>query len=404
MKLSGDDAGRARLHEGTLISLLRRTLGEQPPISWQLRLPSGSTVRFGAQEPAFAVAIRDDAGMAALRSLDELRLCEAYMERHLDLDGDLRAVVALRSHLTDASRWIGLWRRLEPLLVGRTRARARWVQHHYDADDIQLAFVEQSYNAYTPGVFEHDDEPLEDATERKLRLAFEGLGLRAGDRLLDVGFGWGPFVRYAGRRGVHVTGLTLSRQQLAFVQRAVVDAERLPVRLLLEDFFAHRPAAPYDAITVCGAIEELADYRGVMARLAAWLVPGGRAYFDFLSARADFVLPAFVSKHVFRGGTSRVYLPRLIEAVISSPLELCSLLDDRRNYQRTSRHWYERLEERRDAIRSRHGEHAYRLFRLYLAGTEAMLADPSYFAGAYRMLLELPADGAAAAERHAAPS
>jgi cyclopropane-fatty-acyl-phospholipid synthase len=276
------------------------------------------------------------------------------------------------------------------------------VQNHYDAGDIQLAFVDTAYHAYTPGVFAGDDETLEAATERKLRVAFEGLRLRAGDRVLDVGFGWGPFVRYAGRRGVHVTGLTLSRNQLAYVQREVVDREQLPATLLLRDFFAHRPDAPYDAVVVCGAIEELVDYAGVLQRLAAWLRPGGRAYLDFLSARADFVLPAFISKHVFQGETSRVYLPRLIAAVVASPLALHALHDDRRNYGLTARHWYERYQHARDAIRARHGERRYRLFQLYLAGTAVMLADPSRFAGAYRMLLERTADGGSATSGGAA--
>ena len=401
MQLTGGD-GAAGAAERALLAVLRRALGAGAPVAWQLRLPSGATTTFGDGTPSFTLTLRDAAGLAALRSLDELRLCEAYMDEHLDLDGDLRAAVKLRGGLADGNRWVTLWRRLEPLLRGRERAHARWVENHYDADDIQLEFVDTAYHAYTPGVFADAAEALEVASERKLRLAFEGVGLRSGERVLDVGFGWGPFVRYAGRRGVHVTGLTLSRNQLAYVQREVVEREQLPATLLLSDFFAHRPEATYDAVVVCGALEELGDYAQVMQRLAAWLKPGGRAYLDFMAARADFVLPAFISKHVFQGATSRVHLPRLVEAVLGSPLELRALHDDRRNYYLTSNHWYERYEQNRDAIRARHGERRFRLFRLYLAGNPVMLADPSYFAGAYRMFLELPADGSHVARRQAA--
>jgi len=351
-------------------------------------------VTFGNGAPAFRLVIKDRDGWLAVRSLDELRVCEAYMDGHLDFEGDMRAAVASREVLDDQNLWVTAWRRIQPLLIGRSKANESWVQNHYDSNNIQLFYVDRDYNTYTPGVFEREDETLEVASERKHRLAFEGLGLAAGDRVLEVGFGWGSFLRYAARRGVHVTGLTLSRHQLAWVKENLVDKERLDAELVYADFFDWEPppGVRYDAIVMIGVVEELADFGEVMGRIPRWLKPGKKVYIDFMAATEDFVFPAFVTKYIYRGGTCRVYLPKFVEAVTRSPFELVVIHNDRRNYYLTSKAWFERYEQNANAIRAAHGERTYRMFRMYLAGVPEMLDNPTHLTTAYRAVLELPVD------------
>src|SRR5262249_20794427 len=155
-------------------------------------------------------------------------------------------------------------------------------------------------------------------------LAFEGLGLKANDRILEVGFGWGSFLRYATRRGVHVTGITLSRHQLAYVTENLVNKEGLAADLIYTDFFEYEPEEKFDGIVMIGVIEELADFDGVMQRIWKWLKPGKRVYIDFMAATQDFVFPSFVTKYIYQGITCRVYMPKFIEAVTHSPFELLS--------------------------------------------------------------------------------
>ena len=90
--------------------------------------------------------------------------------------------------------------------------------------------------------------------------------------------------------------------------------------------------------------------------------------------------------------TCRVYLPKFVEAVTRSPFELTAIHNDRRNYYLTCKTWFERYEANAEAVRHKHGERTYRMFRLYLAGAAAMLDDPSHLTTAYRVFLELPAD------------
>jgi cyclopropane-fatty-acyl-phospholipid synthase len=383
-------AGTAQ--ERALLTLLQKMLGAGPAIPFACQFASGYRTTVGEGSPQFELAILNQHGLAALRSLDELRICEAYMDGDLDFRGDLLQAVRLRESLIDQNFWITLWRRLQPLLIGRNKAHEQWVQNHYDADNIQLYYLDRAYNTYTPGVFEAEDETLEEASERKHRLAFEGMNLQPGDCVLDVGFGWGSFLRYAARRGVQVTGLTLSRHQLQYVQEELVEKEHLDAKLIYTNFFDYEPAEQFDAITLIGVIEELADYAGTLERITRWVKPGRRVYLDFMAATQDFIFPAFISKYIYQGGTSRVYLPKFIEAITRSPFEITALYNDRRNYYLTAQHWFENFERNQQAVRARYGERMYRMFRLYLAGVPVMLNHPAHLTTAYRVFLELPAD------------
>lgn len=383
----------AGARERALAKLVQRLVGSKPGIPCSFTFPSGYTVTCGDGPPEFQLEILDHRGVAALQSLNELRICEAYMEGAIDFKGDLRKAVALREQLNDQSFRITLWRRLQPLLIGRAKANETWVQNHYDLNNIQLTFLDTAYNTYTPGVFEDESETLETASERKHRLAYEGLGLKPGDRVLDIGFGWGSFLRYAARRGAHVTGITLSRHQLQYTQE-LARREGLDAELSYADFLEFEPREKFDGVSMLGVIEEIADYQAAMGRIARWVKPGKRVYLDFMAATRDFIFPAFISKYIYQGGTSRVYLPKFVEAVTQSPFELLALHNDRRNYYLTAKHWYENFERNRQTVQEQFGERLYRMFRLYLAGNPVMLDHPSRLTTAYRVFLELPADRA----------
>ena len=117
--------------------------------------------------------------------------------------------------LEDNNWWIRIWRHLQPLLMGREKLNPQWIAKHYDSGNIQLFAADQDYNTYTPGIYTHDGDTLEAGAERKLEFAFNNLELKTNDRLLEIGCGWGGMMRYCARRGVIVTGITLSKNQKA---------------------------------------------------------------------------------------------------------------------------------------------------------------------------------------------
>lgn len=145
--------------------------------------------------------------------------------------------------------------------------------------------------AYTPGLFESEDDTLETSTRRKYDFAFEQLRLREGDEVLDVGHGWGGFLQYCCGRGVRGQGIILSKDQFGYVTDLIRE-RGLDAQVLYQDFFTYQPGRRFDAISMMGVIEDLSDYPRVMERLAELVKPGGRIYLDFASGRCRSGPPA----------------------------------------------------------------------------------------------------------------
>jgi cyclopropane-fatty-acyl-phospholipid synthase len=279
------------------------------PVPLAVRMPDGALERFGGGDPVLVVEVANERGLAAVCSLEELKLVEAYMRGDLDLQGDLFAAMDARDVLSDRQLLVKAWTFIQPALFGRRRLNPKWIAKHYDSENMQLFATDRAYQVYTPGVYLTEDDSLEEGAERKLEYAFRSLHLMPGDSLLDVGCGWGGFVRYCAGREVDVTGISLSRHQLDFA-RARLEEDGLDATLLYQDFFSFEPRARFDAISLMGSIEDLADYGQVMRRLAAWLRPGGRIYMDFASVDRPFGIASFVSKYVWPGPSGWSICPR----------------------------------------------------------------------------------------------
>lgn len=115
------------------------------------------------------------------------------------------------------------WRRMvEGFRHSKTRD-SEAIHHHYDVSNTFYEWVLGPSMTYTCACYPDAEATLEEAQENKYRLVFDKLALKAGDRLLDVGCGWGSMVRYAARRGVRATGVTLSAEQAAWAQKAIAD-------------------------------------------------------------------------------------------------------------------------------------------------------------------------------------
>jgi cyclopropane-fatty-acyl-phospholipid synthase len=357
------------------------------PVPLAVRLPDGTVQSFGAGEPVIQVVIENDTGLAAVSSLEELKVIEAYMRGDIDLEGDLFAAADLRSVMSDRQLLTRAWTFVEPVLRGRRKLNPKWIAKHYDSENMQLFAIDETYNVYTPGVYLSEDDSLEEGAERKLEYAFESLALEAGDSLLDVGCGWGGFVRYCAARGIDATGISLSRHQLDFARRRLAE-DGLEATLLYQDFFEYEPPAQFDAISLMGSIEDLSDYDEVMRRLTAWLRPGGRVYLDFASVDRRFGVAPFVTKYVWPGAFRMVYLPSFTRALAKHHVDVVELHNDRRNYEQWVRTGYERWMRRKPEIVAAAGERTWRMMRMLMAGTGHLMSDRSTRATAYRVVLQ----------------
>ncbi len=360
-------------------------------LAFRVHTPSGTTEIHGSGRPDFELHIRNTAGLKAFRSRSELRIADAYVRGDLDIAGDAIKAMWLRDALSDRNVALKVWRRVQPLLFGRKRLNPAWIAKHYDSNNIQLLALDRDYYAYTPGIYLTDDDTLEESSRRKYEFAFDSLGLREGSELLEVGCGWGGMTRYCASRGVRVTGLTLSRDQLAFAREATA-RDGLEATLRYQDFFTFDPGRRFDAISCMGVMEDLSDYPRVLARFGRLLKPGARAYLDFAAGKEPFGTSSFITKYVWPGTFRMVYMPELMEAIDKSKIQLVAVYNDRRNYYLWARNGHQRWIENRAEIVEKAGMDIYRLFRLLFMGTAGVMSNPSQGVSAYRMVLELPGE------------
>jgi cyclopropane-fatty-acyl-phospholipid synthase len=375
----GSDVG------GWISRILARTTSL--PCPFRVHTQSGTTV-VGQGEPEFDLYIRNENGLRALKSLEELTIADAYVRGDLDIEGDVVKAMWIRTFLDDKNLWLKVWRRLQPMILGRERLNPSWIAKHYDSKNIQLFATDNDYHAYTPGIYETDDDTLEESSHRKYQFAWDSLGLRAGQELLEIGCGWGGMTKFCASRGVRVTAITLSRDQMAYT-KALVEKHSFDASVHYQDFFTFEPGRRFDAISCMGVIEDLSDYPRVMKRYSELLKPGARAYLDFASGKVPFGTSSFVTKHVWPGTFRMVYMPELMEAIDHSRMQLAGVYNDRRNYYLWARNGHQRWVENRNAVIEQAGVEMYRLFRLLFMGTAGVMSNPDQAVSAYRMVLEL---------------
>jgi cyclopropane-fatty-acyl-phospholipid synthase len=340
---------------------------------------------------------------ALLLPRTELRAGETYLAGGVDVEGSmvaaLRDLAALRRSVTWRDR-LEFVRTLASLpappaplpqrqvrLRGRLHARHRdaaAVQHHYDVgNDLYRCFLDRDL-VYSCAYVLEEDRPvppsdrsaLDRAQRRKLDLICRKLALRPGERLLDVGCGWGSLVIHAARTyGVRAVGVTLSEQQAALAWERVVAAglaER--VRIELRDY--RDVDERFDAIASVGMVEHVgASELAVYARhLYDRLVDGGRLLNHGITTGGRDVVrdfgadpDTFVGRYVFPDGAlvpAHVMLRHLEQA----GFELQDVEQLRRHYAWTLEHWVANLEAAADEARRVTDEHTYRVWRAYLAG------------------------------------
>jgi cyclopropane-fatty-acyl-phospholipid synthase len=361
--------------------------------AFELQFPGEAPLRIGAGAVKFRVSAHSARGISAIRSLDEIRIAEAYMSQDLDLEGDLLAAFDLRNSLADTHMLAYLWSTYgERLFHGQTASDRKWIEQHYDTDGhLHLFFLDTQSRCYSHGYFEREDEALETAIQRKLNTAFSSAAIEPGMRVLDIGAGWGSFMEFAGQRGARVTSLTISQESEAFC-KDLIRAQDLPCQVIREHFFEYSNAEPFDAIVNLGVTEHLPDYAATLAHYQKLLKPGGRVYLDASASRHKYPFSRFILKYIYPGNETPLHLSSYLEALSETPFELCFVHNDRVSYRLTAQHWAENLDRNHAAIAQRWSEAVYRRFRLYLWGCAHCFDSDDMTA--YHWMLRLPAGDA----------
>jgi cyclopropane-fatty-acyl-phospholipid synthase len=375
---------------------------ESPSRAFAVELWDGSVLPPARDEGVRGrVALRHPRVLQALLPPSEHRLSEAFLDGDLDLEGDAIGL------LEAAGRWEGPRLRaslLPPaisLLLRRTLARAgeggfagaagaahslsrdqAAVRHHYDvSDDFYRLFLDAGM-VYSCAYFARGGETLEEAQRAKLELVCRKLALAPGERLLDMGCGWGALVEHAALcHGAEAVGVTLSQNQLA-TARARLAALPATARASVQavDYRTLAPGEPFHKAASIGMMEHvgrerLDEYFGAVHGL---LAPGG-LFLNHAIADASGVetIPwasrregGFIDQYIFPDG-DLVPLPLVAAAAERAGFEVRDVESLREHYAETLAHWLSRLEGRLGEAEALVGRRRARAYRLYLASSAA---------------------------------
>jgi cyclopropane-fatty-acyl-phospholipid synthase len=333
----------------------------------ELELPGGEVARIGTAPPAFRVRLRHERALHL--PLDEFSLGRAYVEGDIDLEGDLLALLDVRARLVDHAPLAARLRFLAQLFLSpATRVNRKAIGYHYTlGDDFYLTFIDKAHRFYSHCIFHSDDETLEQAAVHKLERMWNALDLKPGQRLLDIGGGWGGVTEYCGARGVHVTSLTLVEDSADYIRRLIRE-KNVPGEVLVQDVLDHRPAEPYDHAVIYGVIEHIPNYRRFVTRVWDALEPGGRLYLDASATVEKYDMSAFTRHYIWHGTHTFLALQDMLEELLFHGFEIVGVRRETHDYELTIRHWAERLDAHHDEIAARWGEQRWRAFRVYLWG------------------------------------
>ncbi|GAB3237491.1 SAM-dependent methyltransferase [Kineosporia babensis] len=377
-----------------LVPVAEALLGPSLPI--QIRLWDGSQI---GPPDAPALVVRSP---RALRRLlwhpGELGLAQAYVSGEIDVEGDLtdglrrvwsqarqrglstRSLLALAPQILSLAKESGALGR--PLPPPRSQARIRGqlhtsardkaaIAHHYDLSNDFYELVLDPQMAYSCAYFTHAEQSLESAQKAKLDLVCGKLELQPGNRLLDVGCGWGSLSIHAAQHfDVQVTGITLSAQQAAFVRTRVQKLgleHRITIKLL---DYRDLAGEPFDAVASLEMGEHVgqANYPVYAQTLRRMVVPGGRVLVQQMSRSAG--RPgggAFIEAYIAPDMHMRP-LGETVALLEQGGLEVLGVQALREHYVRTAHAWSQLLEQRWDEVVARVGEEMARVWRIYLAG------------------------------------
>lgn len=359
--------------------LLVKNLGSRD-LPVRITLWNGDSVALGRSERVL-LEILDPTALPLLWRPTLGGLAAGYVESKINVRGNLRDVLRVGGQLCEvgANNYRRAWNVVARLRDSHTRLRDRsHVRYHYDVGNDFYGLWLDTRKVYSCAYFQNDDDSLDEAQENKLDLICRKLMLKPGDRLLDIGCGWGGLILWAAEHyGVDATGVTLSREQFDYAS-ALIARRGLHsrCRVSVTDYRDLPEDEPFDKIASVGMFEHVGRRHlpGYFDKMFRMLKPGGLV----LNHGITHTVPGgtelgsdigqFVSRYVFPGG-ELTHAAKVLECAGAGGLEILDCENLRPHYARTLWHWVDRLEAARDDAIKLVGEKRFRIWEIYMAGS-----------------------------------
>jgi cyclopropane-fatty-acyl-phospholipid synthase len=360
------------------------------PVPVAVELPAGK--RVGPPAAAVTLSFKDWSGLATMAAGQIGHLAEDFVESRVQLEGRMRDLMAVAARLlpgnpvhSNSGWWTHVLRRARSIASHSLEKDAQQIQFHYDVSDDFYALWLDPRRVYSCAYYRETDMSLAQAQEAKLDHICRKLMLRPGERFLDIGAGWGGLLMWAAESyGVQATGITLSKNQHAYVQR-LIDEKGLRgrVKMELRDYRQLDEGQGFDKIASVGMFEHVgeANIPGYFRKIHALLKPGGIVMNHGITAgsieagQLGAGMGDFIEKYIFPGG-ELLHVSHVLREMAACGLEMVDTENMRPHYGRTLWAWSDALEARLDEAKrvlettgnTADADKVLRAYRLYLAG------------------------------------
>ena len=353
---------------------------QAPGFGYTVAFRSGKKESRGSGPPSFTISVEDESHLRALLEGSAYSAALAFVRGEVDITGDLVAALRLRQERAKTTFRDKLWTlaarfaptRLETWFQSRSRA-AHNIRFHYDiSNDFYQTFLD-SRLVYSSAQFEDPAWSLDRAQETRLGRICNELDLHPGERLLDVGCGWGGLLVYAAdRHKARALGCTLSHSQYEFTD-SLIHARGLEEYASVQERDYRDLCQPFQKIASIGMFEHVGRHRlDAYFRKIYGLLDRGGLFLNSGIVRPekirDDVQTWFLLRKVFPGG-ELAHLSEIVRAAERAGFGIVRLRSLREDYGRTCREWINRLRRNEETCRSLVGNETYRTWLLYLAAS-----------------------------------
>lgn len=384
------------------LDFLQALLGDYHPRHFAVRLWDGSEWPAETETARFTLVLRHPGALRRMfhHTGSDLALGEAYIYDDFDIEGDIESVFQVADYLLELDWNVAtrlklgqkLWRlpsggrpadspgdgRSAARLSGQAHTIERdrqAVTYHYNVSNDFYALWLDRQMVYSCAYFHSPDEELDTAQARKLDYICRKLRLQPGQRLLDIGCGWGGLVMHAARQyNVEAVGITLSQPQANLANERIQQAGLSDrCRVEVRDYREIDEPDGFDRLVSVGMFEHVGEALLPRYFKQAWrlLRPGGAFLNHGIARRATDPVPkgpTFVDRYVFPDG-ELVPINVTLRHAEEAGFEVRDVESLREHYALTLRHWVRRLQNNYRQARQLVGEPTYRVWRLFMSGS-----------------------------------